>query len=411
MSRARAVLAGVVMSFGCADAVAAQQTHVLIITGLGGEPQYSETFHAAGSALYQAAKSKWGVAAGSVIYLAEDPARDPAIAAKSTREEVAKAFAQLAARAAPGDVVLVFLLGHGSGEGVDSRVNLPGPDPTAADYKMWLSVFARQNVVFVNASSASGDFVQQLAAPGRVVVTATKSALERNESVFATYFARGLTTGEADADKDGRVSVLEAFDYARKEVARQYEGANKLQTEHAVLSDSILAQTVAFGGAAGEPRSEGRRARGGTPHTRGFARRTARAKGADGFHGIRRGTRAHPHRHRGEDAGHPRSGRTPVRRMLLLALASTLSVTPPQVLRERRTVQALEDEGKLDEAERSARAAGNRLGATLGEVLVLRGRLKEADSVFRAAIAASSVERRIAEVSLAELAARHGDFE
>ena len=52
------------------------------------------------------------------------------------------------------------------------------------------------------------------------------------------------------------MSVLEAFAYARKEVARQYEGANKLQTEHAVLSDSILAQTVAFGGepASRDPR-------------------------------------------------------------------------------------------------------------------------------------------------------------
>ena len=50
--------------------------------------------------------------------------------------------------------------------------------------------------------------------------------------------------------------MLEAFAYARKEVARQYESANKLQTEHAVISDSTLALTVAFGGqpASNDPR-------------------------------------------------------------------------------------------------------------------------------------------------------------
>ena len=39
----------------------------------------------------------------------------------------------------------------------------------------------------------------------------------------AAPFVRGLTSDEADADKDGRVSVLEAFTYARKEVERAYE--------------------------------------------------------------------------------------------------------------------------------------------------------------------------------------------
>jgi hypothetical protein len=89
-----------------------------------------------------------------------------------------------------------------------------------------------------------------LAAAGRVIVTSTKSALERNESIFAQYFATGLTSDAADADKDGRVSVLEAFRYATREVARVYESSKRMQTEHAQLSDSLLARSIAFGGAA-----------------------------------------------------------------------------------------------------------------------------------------------------------------
>ena len=53
----------------------------------------------------------------------------------------------------------VVLIGHGSGQGDASRFNLPGPDLTAADFARLLAPLARQQVAFVNASSASVDFV------------------------------------------------------------------------------------------------------------------------------------------------------------------------------------------------------------------------------------------------------------
>lgn len=225
----------------------AQQTHVLIITGLGGEPQYAVSFEKAGHAVYEAAK-KWNIPAPSLFYLADSATHG--VTGKSTKAEIENAFTALAKRAAIGDVVLVYLVGHGGGEGPRSAVNVSGPDATASDYKMWLSMFPKQTIVFVNASSASGDFVDVLKQTGRIVITATKTAMERNESVFAAQFSRALSTEEADGDKDGRISVLEAFEFTKKEVARFYETEKKLQTEHALLSDSILAKTVAFGAQA-----------------------------------------------------------------------------------------------------------------------------------------------------------------
>ena len=237
---------------GVASAARAQQVHVLIVTGLAGEPQYRARFLDVAATLADTAKQRWGVADSSLIVLAEDPALDRKhVTGKSTKEEVAQSFLRLSRRVAPGDVVLVFLNGHGAGEGPSSRVNLPGPDPTAADFGAWLSGFARQTVVFVNAASGSGDFVPILAGRGRIVISATKTGIERNETVFAKPFVRGLTGTEADADKDGRNSVFEAFDYARKEVARQYEVDNRMLTEHAVVSDTALARTVTFGGPRG----------------------------------------------------------------------------------------------------------------------------------------------------------------
>ncbi|MEP6729523.1 MAG: tetratricopeptide repeat protein [bacterium] len=75
----------------------------------------------------------------------------------------------------------------------------------------------------------------------------------------------------------------------------------------------------------------------------------------------------------------------------------------------RAQVRALADAGHLDDAERTARAGGATLLASLGEVLVMRGRLSAADSAFRAALAGDVGGRRTAEAALAELAYRRGD--
>ncbi len=244
----RALLFALLLSCGAVRAAEAQRTHVLIVTGLSGEPRFAEQFEGAARRIYDVARTQWRVPDSSLVWLAENPARDAArIRGRSAREQVGEAFLALSQRAAPGDVLVVLLIGHGSGEGAESRVNLPGPDPTAADYATWIAGFARQTVVLVNASSASGDFIDVLRGPGRVILTATRSAFERNESVFAGHFATGISSGSADLDKDGRISVLEAFRYADLEVARAYETAGTLRTERAVLSDSTLAARVSFG--------------------------------------------------------------------------------------------------------------------------------------------------------------------
>jgi hypothetical protein len=230
-----------------AGPAAAQRTHVLVVAGLSGEPAYRASFAAAARATREAARTRWGVADSSVIVLTEDSLPVAGVSdGRSTRANVQAGLARLAARARAGDVVLVLLLGHGAGEGAGSRVNLPGPDATAADYAAWLAPLAAQQVVVVNAASGSGDFVPVLAAPGRVVITATRSALERNAPRFAAPFAEALGSDAADTDKDGRLSVLELFRFTRAAVARAYEASNTLQVEHPVLSDSAAAARIAF---------------------------------------------------------------------------------------------------------------------------------------------------------------------
>lgn len=221
-----------------AGSLPAQETHVLVVVGLGGTPEYRDTFHGWAMDLREAATDELGVPESHVVYLGEDPSIDPdAVRARSTRDNLEAAVAEIAVRARPDDRILVVLLGHGSARGAEGRFNLPGPDVTGTDMAGVLDGFGDRSVALVNAAPASGSFVEPVSGPGRVVVTATRTAREQNETHFGRFFVEAFRGGGADLDKDGRISLLEAFEYARQEVARFYEERNLLLTEHALLDD------------------------------------------------------------------------------------------------------------------------------------------------------------------------------
>jgi len=227
-------------ALGSVSAADAQPgSHLLVIVGLGGDLENASRFHQWASTIVDAARERFGLSADSVVYLGEDPARDPKrISGPSTREAIAAAADRLARAARPGDTVFVVLIGHGASATGGSRFNLRGPDLTAAEYAPLLTRFAAQTLVFVNTASASGGFVQALSGRNRVVIAATASDGERNQTRFGEFFAEGFTADGADGDKDGRVSVLEAFNWARTRVADSYKRDGQLLTEHAVLDDN-----------------------------------------------------------------------------------------------------------------------------------------------------------------------------
>ena len=213
----------------------AQETHLAVVVGLAGEPEHAELFQRWAGTLVDAA-GKLGVS--DVIYLAEKPEVDAKrVTGKSTKEEVVKAFDKLAA-AGEDDVVFIVLIGHGLFDGKVAKFNLPGPDLTPADFEPLLKKMKSRHVVFVNTASASGPFMEALAGSGRTIVTATRTGAERFATLFGGYFVDALAGMDADSDKNRRISVLEAFTYATREVATAYQREGIMSTEHALLNDS-----------------------------------------------------------------------------------------------------------------------------------------------------------------------------
>ena len=217
---------------------AAQQTHVAVIVGLGGEPEHAETFRRWAGSLVDHATGRLDIPKDHILYLLEDPQQDAQRATgKATKDAIQRGLQTIGSSAKPDDVVFIVLIGHGTWDGKVAKFNLPGPDMSAADFAAALKGFGTKNVVFVNTASASGPFVEALEGHARVIVTATRSGAEQFATLFGGYFVDALASDAADADKNQRISVLEAFTAAKIEVARAYEQRGVMLTERALLED------------------------------------------------------------------------------------------------------------------------------------------------------------------------------
>lgn len=223
------ILLLVLAGLACSPSAFAQSTHLLVVVGLAGTPEHGELFKKWGTTLADTASQKLGVDKANVTLLAD---------AAATRDGVTKAFDALAATAGAEDTVVIVLFGHGTFAASVAKFNLTGPDMAPQDFAPLLAKLKSKRVVFVNTASASGPFVDGLSGPGRVIVAATRTGDEKYATLFGGPFVDAFATEAADADRDGRVSILEAFDYAKKAVATSYVREGLMMTEHPLLDDN-----------------------------------------------------------------------------------------------------------------------------------------------------------------------------
>lgn len=211
---------------------------LLIVVGLAGDPEHGELFRKWGLTLAEASE-RMGVTADRLVYLVDAPDEEnKRVTGGATRAEVEQALATFAAQSGPDDLVFVTLIGHGDFRDNMARFNLRGRDMTAADFAPLLDKLPAGQIVFVNTTASSGPFVEALSGANRTIVTATRNGREQYTTLFGGIFVDALTAEAADADKNGRISVLEAFTFATAEVERSYKREGLLQTEHALLDDN-----------------------------------------------------------------------------------------------------------------------------------------------------------------------------
>lgn len=217
----------------------ASSTHALIVSSASGSEEFKTKFWDWSSQMVQVLTEELKVPKEQVLFLTEDPARQPPPATgKATKAELIKALERLQSKVKSGDRLLMMLVGHGSFDGSEYKFNLVGPDITGSELEDWLDRFDKQQVVLVSTTQCSGILAKTLSGPNRVIVTATKSEFENNDTVFAQFFVEAFKGNRADSDKNTQVSVLEAYLYAAQRVEAWYKEKNRLATEHPLLEDN-----------------------------------------------------------------------------------------------------------------------------------------------------------------------------
>ena len=226
-------IVSIVLMLWAASVVCAQKSDpnkfAVIINGPGGEAVYAKQFEEWTKQLSGVLAERYGFDSKNVRVLSDKTA---------TAEEVKKSFATLKSQLDANNVLYLFLIGHGSFDGKESKFNLVGPDLSASDYNVLLTSLPTRRVVVLNMASASGEFIKSLAAKGRIVITATRNGQETNATRFAGFFISALNAADADTDQDGHISVLEAFVYASRLTDDFYKRAGRLATEHALIDDN-----------------------------------------------------------------------------------------------------------------------------------------------------------------------------
>jgi hypothetical protein len=212
----------------------ADERFVLIVAGVSGSEKIAENQKKWVTSLEATLRGRLAVAGDHIVALTETGTG----ASGATREAVIAALTSLRQRVTASDTLMVVLIGHGTSDGKVAKFNLVGPDMDSAEWKRALEEIAGRTI-FVDTTSSSFPFVQDLSAKNRIVIAATDSAAQRYDTMFPEYFIEALDKLSAsDSDKNGRLSVWEAFAYASQAVKQAFDQEHTLVTERAVLDDN-----------------------------------------------------------------------------------------------------------------------------------------------------------------------------
>ncbi len=151
--------------------------------------------------------------------------------------EVKKTIKSLADTIQPEDRFIFYYVGQANIAAGKLRLNLPGPDITHEQLAEWISQIRASSMLLVLDCPGAGMAVKALTGQGRIVIGAC-TAEQHYSTRFSEYFVPSLLDSKSDTDGDGKVSLLEAFTFASKQLDDWYFRQLFLTTETPVLEDN-----------------------------------------------------------------------------------------------------------------------------------------------------------------------------
>ena len=206
--------------------VTAIRQHLILVIGAPGADEYKETFQACATRWQDAAKR--ADAGCTVIGQIDPPAQD--------LEKLTRSINEMISVETTEPLWIVFI-GHGTFDGRTASLNLNGPDVSAEKMAELLQP-AKRPIAFIACASCTSPFINALSAPNRIIISATKDGNQIQYSRFGDAMSQAIGGLDADINRDGQTSLLEAWLFASRRTAEFYTTEGRLATEHALIDDN-----------------------------------------------------------------------------------------------------------------------------------------------------------------------------
>jgi hypothetical protein len=155
----------------------------------------------------------------------------------SNAENLKETLTRLTATVKSEDRFIFYYIGQANIAAGKLRVNLPGEDITHEQLAEWINPIKTSSMLIVLDCPGAGMAVKSLTGKGRIIVGAC-TAEQHYSTRFSEYFVPSLLDSKSDTDGDGKISLLEAFTLASRQLDDWYFNQLFLKTETPMLEDN-----------------------------------------------------------------------------------------------------------------------------------------------------------------------------
>jgi hypothetical protein len=224
-----------------ADPQKSEKQHLILLIGAPGTDEYRDHFSKwAGRWKETAERAEIDC---TIIGETEAKSGDASASQSSTESsnppdaEQLKAAIHSAGQEESSEPLWLVYIGHGTFDGRTASWNLNGPD-VSAEQLAELCKDVRRPLAVIACASCTAPFLNALSGPDRVIVTATKDGNQIQYSRFGDAMSQAISSLDADINRDGQTSLLEAWLFASRRTAEFYKAEGRLATEHSLLDDN-----------------------------------------------------------------------------------------------------------------------------------------------------------------------------
>jgi len=177
------------------------------------------------------------VESGRLIVLVDHDSSVRKDAIISTAENLKKQIDRFSAAFSTNDRFIFYYIGQANIVSDTLRLNLPGPDITHKQLAEWINGIKASSMLIVLDCPGAGLAIPAVTGQNRIIIGAC-TADQHYSTRFSEYFVPALLDEQSDTNEDGRISLLEAFTSASRNVDDFYRRQALLTTETPVLEDN-----------------------------------------------------------------------------------------------------------------------------------------------------------------------------